>query len=73
MEVIIGGGYYWKWLVVARRTINREINLLSQIKNLVDDTKIIAQVIKNISFLYFSRLANKLVDMLAKKAHLYCI
>lgn len=45
----------------------------SQIKNLVEDIKILAQVIKDIKFVYCSRLTNELADLIAKKAYMWCI
>lgn len=49
--------------------INGDINPPSQIRNLVEDIRILVQVVKNIKLVYGSRSANGLVDMIAKKAH----
>lgn len=42
-------------------------------RNLIEDIKFLVQVVKNIKLIYYSRSANKLVDMIVKKAHVCCI
>lgn len=41
-----------------------------QIRNLVEHIKSLANVIQNIKFVYCSRSANELANMIAKKAHI---
>lgn len=43
----------------------------SQIRNLVEHINILAKVVKNIKFVYYSKSANELVDLIAKKV-LFC-
>lgn len=59
MEVIIGSGS-----LIVSRTINGEINIPSQNRNPVEDIKIIAQVVKNINFLY---LVGRLISYVLAK------
>lgn len=58
--------------LVAIKAINGDINPPSHIGNLVEDIKIQTRVFKNIKFVYCSRSANGLVNMITKKAHMSC-
>lgn len=66
-DVIIESGS-----LIAVQAIRREINSPSNIRILVEDVNILTKVIKNIKFVYRSRLANQLADIIAKKAHPCC-
>lgn len=55
--------------LIAIKAINEEINPPSHIRNLVEDVKILTQVVKNIKCMYRSRSSNILADMMAKEAH----
>lgn len=58
--------------LVSVKAINGETNLPGLITNIVKDINIMTKVVKDIKFVYYSKQANILADMLAKNAHSVC-
>lgn len=55
--------------VVTVKTTNEEINLSRLIENIVENINIMTKKIKNIKFVYYSRLTDILINMLVKMVH----